>query len=115
MTSLVNAKTIDLICKLFSRDDYVSFAERLCDASDAKNLLDFILHLLREGRLTNMDGTVDFTQQGRRFMLKVITKTPVIPESLIITGISMPAERDRIGCGGFVRLFKGKQGGKTLL
>ena len=47
-------------------------------------------------------------------MLKVITKTPVIPKSLIVTGITMPAERDSIGYGGFGHVFKGKRGRKNV-
>lgn len=103
--------------KLFSRDDYNSFAAQLTDISDAKDLLDFmlhILHLFHNLRLTNLDGTVDIKWRARRFMLNVITKMPVIPESLIVTGIRMPAEHDHIGRGGFGHVFKGKLGGNVV-
>jgi hypothetical protein len=99
--------------KLFSREDYVSFAAQLNDVSDAKNLLDFILDLFHDGRITNLSGTVDIKRRGRRFMLKVITRTPVIPESLIVTGIRT-AEHDRIGLGGFGHVFKGDLCGKAV-
>jgi hypothetical protein len=47
-------------------------------------------------------------------MLKVITKTPVIPESLIVTGISIPAEHDYIVRGGFGDVFKGELRGDVV-
>lgn len=73
-----------------------------------------MLHLLREGRLSNLDTTVDINRRARRFMLKIITKTPVIPDSLIVTGISVPAERDFIGRGGFGYVFRGELRGDTV-
>ena len=100
--------------KLFSREDYISFATQITDASDAKNLLDFIIHLLHnDNRLTNLNGFVDVNQRARRFMLKVITKTPVIPESLIMTGIRT-AEHDHIARGGFGHVFKGTLRGESV-
>ena len=100
--------------KLFSREDYVSFAAQLTDVSDVKNLLDFILHMLHDPRLTNLNGVVDIKGRARRSMLKVITKTPVIPESLIVTGIRIPAQHHYIGRGGFGHVFKGKLRGDTV-
>ena len=101
--------------KLFSREDYVSFAAQLNDVSDAKNLLDLLLHLLQDGRrLTNQNGTVDIKRRGRRFIMKVITKMPIIPESLVVTGIKIPAEHDYIGRGGFGHVFKGELQGKEV-
>ena len=47
-------------------------------------------------------------------MIKVITKTPVIPESLIVTGIRMPAEHAYIARGGFGHVFKGELWGKAV-
>lgn len=102
------------MCKLLSRADYISFAAQLTDASDAKNLLDFIILLLHDNsRLTNLNGIVDIKQRARRFMLKVITKMPVIPESLIMTGIRT-AEHDHIGRGGFGHVFKGTLQGESV-
>ena len=43
----------------------------------------------------------------------MLTKTPVIPESLIVTGIRA-AERDQIGLGGFGHVFKGDLRGKAV-
>ena len=47
-------------------------------------------------------------------MLKVITKTPVLPESLIVTGIRIPAQHDYIGRGGFGHVFKGELRGDIV-
>ncbi|KAF8730338.1 hypothetical protein AX14_005639 [Amanita brunnescens Koide BX004] len=111
--SLVNATTIDLICKLFSREDYVSFAAQVTNISVAKDLLDFILHLLHDPRLMTLNGTMDIKRRGRRFIMKVITKTPVIPESLIVTGIKT-AEHDHVGRGGFGHVFMGELQGNAV-
>lgn len=83
-------------------------------ASDVKILLDFMLHLLRDGRLSNLGTTVDINRHARRFMLKIIKKTPVMPESLIVTGINVPAERDYISRGGFGYIFKGELRGNAV-
>lgn len=47
-------------------------------------------------------------------MIKIITKTPVIPTSLIVTGVSRPAEHDYIGSGGFGDVYKGKLGEESV-
>jgi hypothetical protein len=89
-------------------------AAQVTDVSDAKNLLDFMLHLALHDRLTNLSGTVDIKRRARQFMLKVITKSPVIPESLIVSGIRMPAEHDYIGRGGFGHVVKGELRGNAV-
>ena len=86
-------------------------AAQVTDVSDAKNLM---LHLALHDRLTNLSGTVDIKRRARQFMLKVITKSPVIPESLIVSGIRMPAEHDYIGRGGFGQVFKGELQGSAV-
>jgi len=105
----VNASTINLICNLLSNEDYVSVAEQLSQDSDVKNLVDFMFRLLRDGLLPNLDETLDinFKRRARRLMFKIISRTPVIPSSLMVTGVNMPEERDYIGSGGFGRVFKG--------
>ena len=95
--------------KLFSRDDYHSFAAQLADESDAENMLDFILEALRDWDFQ----TADMEQRGRRFMLKVIKKTPVLPESLNVTGIRIPAQH-YIGRGGFGQVLKGELRGDIV-
>jgi hypothetical protein len=93
--------------------DYGEIAEQLSDTSesDISNMLDFILFLVRGGHLLNRNATLsDANWRARRLMIKVITKTPVIPTSIIVTGVSMPAGRDCIGSGGFGEVYKGKLG-----
>ena len=110
-TSLVNDTTFDLLRRLFSRDDYHSFAAQIADDSDAENMLDFILEVLRD-----LDGYwyfLDIDRRARRFMLKVIKKTPVLPESLNVTGIRIPAQH-YIGRGGFGQVFKGELRGEVV-
>ncbi|KAF8336184.1 kinase-like domain-containing protein [Amanita rubescens] len=108
--SVVNASTISLICKLLYKEDYVDVAEQLNQAEDVKNLLDFILHLLR-----GLPGDdMGLKRRARRLMFKIISRMPVIPSSLILTGVSMPEKRDYIGSGGFGRVFKGELQGAIV-
>lgn len=95
--------------------DYVQIAEQLSDTSDVNNMLDFILCLVCNGHLSNPNATSsDANWRARRLMIKVITKTPVIPTSLIVTGVTMPAEREYIGSGGYGHVYKGELGGTTV-
>lgn len=91
-------------------DDYVNVATHLTDASDVKKLLDFMLYLLRSGHLS----TLEANRRARRFMFKVISKTPVIPQSLFITGVTMKVDVDCIASGGFGLVFKGELQGKLV-
>ena len=97
--------------------DYVKIAEQLSDSSESyiNNMLDFMLCLVCNGHLSNRNTTLpDANWRARRLMIKVITKTPVIPTSLIVTGVSRPAERDYIGCGGFGSVYKWELGGTSV-
>ena len=96
--------------------DYVKIAEQLSDTeSDVKNMLDFILYLVSNDRLSKPNTTLsDANWRARRLMIKVITKTPVIPTSLIVTGVSRPAESDYIGAGGFGHVYKGELSGRAV-
>ena len=91
MAHIKNARAIDLMCTLFSREDYDGFTVYLTDPHDTENVLDFILHLLCDPSppFINMEEETvpDIKQQARQFMLKIINETPVIPGSLIVTGI----------------------------
>ncbi|KAF8324806.1 kinase-like domain-containing protein [Amanita rubescens] len=116
IASVVNVTTVDLVWKLLSREDYANVAGDLSQALDAKNLLDFMLHLLRDHRLLNQDPTgVNIDQRARRFMIKVISKIPVIPQSLIVTGVDIPVKRDYIGMGRFGYVFRGKLQGAVVV
>jgi len=49
-------------------------------------------------------------------MFKIISKMPIIPTSLFVTGVSMPVNREYIGGGGFGQILKGKlKGGAVAL
>ncbi|KAF8326171.1 kinase-like domain-containing protein [Amanita rubescens] len=114
ITSVANATTIDLLRRLLSRDDYVGIAEKIRQDSDVMNLLEFILHVLRHRYLSNQDATMDVGRRARRLMFKIISKTPVVPRSLIVTEVSMPDKRDYIGCGGYGNVFKGEFRGTVV-
>ena len=112
----MNANTTDLVCKLLSAEDYLSSAAWLDHASDSGNLLDFILHVLRYCLLPNHeDESVDLHWRARRFMSKIISNTPVIPSSLILTGVSKLAEQDSIADGGFGRVYKSELKGEQIM
>ncbi|KAF8339465.1 kinase-like domain-containing protein [Amanita rubescens] len=114
ITSVVNANTVGLVCEILSGEDHVDLAARLDCPSDAENLLDLLLHLLRNCLLPNQNDSVDFNRRARRFMFKIVSETPVMPYSLIVTGVSMPAERDYIGGGGYGRVYKGDLHGAVV-
>jgi hypothetical protein len=102
------------MCDILSREDYINFSAQI-EAPDATNLVDFILDMLRNHRVTDQNTvTVNIARRARRFMFKVISKTPVIPPSLVVTGVSVPAEGDYIGGGGFGRVFKGELRGSIV-
>ncbi len=47
-------------------------------------------------------------------MIKVISKMPVVPPSLIVSGVSVPVMRDYIGGGGLGLVFKGELQGAVV-
>ena len=112
--SVANATTIDLLRRLLSRDDYVGIAEKMRQDSDVMNLLEFTLHILRHHCLSYQDATMDISQRARRLMLKIVSKTPVVPRSFIVTGVSLPDKRDYIGFGGYGNVFKGEFRGTVV-
>jgi hypothetical protein len=87
---------------------------RLKHVEDAKNLLDFMLHLLRNRGLSSPDATMDINQRARRLMFKIISKMPIMPSSLFVTGVSIPANREYIGGGGFGQILKGELKGDAV-
>ncbi|KAF8339466.1 kinase-like domain-containing protein [Amanita rubescens] len=105
---------VDLMCEILSREDYVNLVTRIDDPLDASKLLDFILDLLNHRASIQDATTADITRRARRFILKVISRMPIVPPSLIVTGVTIPSERDYIGGGGFGRVFKGKRRGKAV-
>ncbi|KAF8347350.1 kinase-like domain-containing protein [Amanita rubescens] len=107
-----NPVTINLMNEILSRNDYIDFAILINKASRAKRLLDLLLEMLRHHSLSHLDPSTAW--RARRFMLKVVSKTPVIPPSLIVTGIKIPAERDYVGDGCFGQVFKGNLHGAVV-
>ncbi len=73
-------------------------------------MLDFMLCLLLDGHLSD----ADINLRARRLMLKAITKTPVMPRSLFVTGVKVKVDRDYIASGGFGLVFKGELGGSFV-
>ena len=73
-----------------------------------KNLVDSILDFIRDRRSSHLDARADISRRARRFMFKIISRIPIIPPTLIVTGVTIPAERNHIGSGGFGRVFKGE-------
>ena len=76
--------------------------------------MDFILHLLRNRLLSSPDASIDFNQRARRVSLQIISTSPVIPRSLIVTDLKVPIKRDHIGSGGFGGVFKGELRGAIV-
>ena len=95
-------------------EDYAAAAENLTQASDAKNVIDFMLHLLDERCLQDEDVNVNIEHRARRFMFKVFSKIPVVPLSMTVTGVSIPAVREYIGAGAFGLVFKGELRGSAV-
>lgn len=62
--AVVNTSTVNLICKLLSGEDYISVAEQLSQDSDVENLVDFMLHLLRDDLLSNLTKPWAMTSSG---------------------------------------------------
>ena len=73
-----------------------------------------MLHLLCERRLSDPAAVDDINPRARRLMLKVATRTPVVPRSLLVAGVKIRSERDLIGSGGFGHVFKGELQGAPV-
>ena len=115
VTKNVVSIVVDLIFKIVSREDYLSVVDQLSQASDVEILLDFMLIVLRSGSLSNLHTTIaDINRRARRFMLKAILRVPVIPPSLMVAAVTMPAGNSYIGGGGFGRVFKGELLGSAV-
>jgi hypothetical protein len=92
----VNPTSIELFHNLLTRQDYVHAAEKLNHPSDVKNMLDFILFILPNRCLSNPDPNVDTNRRARRLMFEIMSKSPVMPRSLFLTGLTMPGDHDVI-------------------
>jgi hypothetical protein len=107
--TLSNVGAIEIMRKLLLQEDYVEITPHISN-SDAGSLLDFILSLLRNELYSN--GELKINRRARRLLLKVASKTHIIPKSLFIKGVTMKA--NLIGRGGFGYVFKGELGGALV-
>ena len=73
-----------------------------------------MLFVLRNRHLANPDTTVHTTQCARRLIFRIISRSPVLPGSLFLNGLTMLGDRDLIGGGGFGLVFKGEHEGKAV-
>ena len=89
-------------------------AEKLNDYSDIMNMLDFILFVLRNRYFSDPDPNVETNRRARRLMSKIISKSPVIPRSLFLTGLTIPSNRDFVGGGVFGLVYKSEYEGKVV-
>ena len=110
----MNTTSIGLFYNLLAREDYVDAAEKLNHLSDIMNLLEFTIFVLRNRYFANPDPNVDTNQRARRLMSKIISKSPVMPGSLFLTGLTIPGDDDDIGGGGFGLPFRGEHEGKAV-
>ena len=106
--------SIDLLHNLLACEDYIDAAEKLNHPSDVENILEFILFVLRNRYFSNPDPNADTNRRARRLMSKIVSKSPVIPRSLIITDLTMPSDHGFIGGGGSGLVFKGELEGKAV-
>jgi hypothetical protein len=81
MVDIIHPVMTDLLCHILSREDYINPVAQLDQASDAKNLLDFLLTILEyDVPFSNRRSSiVDMNWRGRQFMLEVFAKMHNIP------------------------------------
>ena len=74
--SIVNKMTINLMTGLLSREGHVTLVAQIDQASDAKNLLGFIPHMLHYYSNLSNHGSfaIDMNRQAKQFMLGLIEK-----------------------------------------
>lgn len=69
-------------------------AKQLSDASDANNLLDCLLYILCNDTPLDLDVKLDVKRRARRLISKIAGKGSAIPRSLVLAGVTMPADFD---------------------
>jgi hypothetical protein len=106
VTRISNAGAINTMRELLSQEDYVKITPHIKDASDAGNLMDFILSLLRNELLSN--GELKENRRARRLLLKIASETSIIPRSLFVKEV---IKKVTISRGGFGLVVKGESGG----
>jgi hypothetical protein len=113
-SSVVTVVTIHLMRTFLFTRNYANVTSQLIDDSDVENLLDFMLYLLGNGRLSNPDAPDDTNRRARRLMFKIVMKSPIIPRSLYVTGVNVKVDPDYINHGGFGFVFKGELRGAPV-
>jgi hypothetical protein len=75
---------VDLMREILSKDDYMNLTVQLNHPSDARNLLDFMLDIICDPRVSNQDfATIDVTRRARQLMLEAFSKMHVISPPVI--------------------------------
>lgn len=82
---------------MLSRDDYDDAAEAVTNASDAKILLDFMLYMIRNHSSPDPEESLKTKRRARKLMSEIVKKVPVIPNSLVLAGITLPVQRTTAG------------------
>ena len=77
-------------------------------------MLEFILFVLCNHYFSNPDTNVDTNRRARQLMSKIVSKSPVMPRSIFLTGLTIPSNHTLIGGGGFGLVFKGEHEGKAV-
>ncbi|KAF8351796.1 kinase-like domain-containing protein [Amanita rubescens] len=100
------------MCTLLDTFEVEAIVSELSVTSDVELLLDFLLHLLRDGNLTNL-SVPGANRKARRLMFKLISVTNIVPRSLFITDVKIETHIT-IGMGSFGRVFRGEHDGKPV-
>ena len=90
--------------------------------SGVELFLDFLLHVCSvfsvhtisrtTGSLQDENFAQDAKRKARKLMIKLVSKTNVLPRHLFIADVEI--EPPAIAVGGFGRVFKGKYGGQLV-
>ena len=90
-------------------------AAQLSDTFIVNDFVEFLLHLLFDGDLSNSDGMLDdANRRARRLIFKIISKTTVVPRSFSVQGVEATADRDLVGVGRFGLVFKAELRGNAV-
>lgn len=83
ITSNVNKMTINLMTEILSREDHVTLVAQVEQASNAKNLLDFIPHMLHHYSGSSSHASFTMNTRAKQFMLGVIEEMHGEPPSKV--------------------------------
>ncbi|KAF8631111.1 hypothetical protein AX17_005156 [Amanita inopinata Kibby_2008] len=111
VNSLANAVTVDLLVEFLGLKNYINLGLQIVDLEDIEKLLDFLVHLLHNNILSAV--IPDANRRARRLMLKLLTRTVIIPKSLYLPNVSMEIP-DYVARGGFANIFVGNYNGARV-